>query len=201
MCSTPCRCGGATSTTTTPWRGRRIWPSPPATRRTSGAVDHGRIVRAQQASGRGAEGTLTGCRCAAASPGAIASIPIPSWAKKVFPDLPADQAHGAAVGRHLPPRSASPAAAGLRGPVAASTSPRWRAGWRSSTKLNFKSLRYTNSLGTDLTVELPEGHIWEAGNDVDPRRPDLYRQHPHGGGVHLPPEDRRQRRGCAPPCP
>lgn len=32
--------------------------------------------------------------------------------------------------------------------------------------LNFRSLHYTNSLGTDLTVELPEGHIWEAGNDV-----------------------------------
>ena len=31
---------------------------------------------------------------------------------------------------------------------------------------NFKSLHYTNSLGTDLTVELPEGHVWEAGNDV-----------------------------------
>ena len=32
--------------------------------------------------------------------------------------------------------------------------------------LKFKSLHYTNALGTDLTVELPEGHIWEAGNDV-----------------------------------
>ena len=32
--------------------------------------------------------------------------------------------------------------------------------------LNFRSLHYTNSLGTDLTVELPEDHIWEAGNDV-----------------------------------
>mgnify|MGYP001155862572 CR=1 FL=1 len=32
--------------------------------------------------------------------------------------------------------------------------------------LNFRSLHYTNSLGTDLTVELPEGHVWEAGNDV-----------------------------------
>ncbi|MCI9460359.1 MAG: aminopeptidase [Oscillibacter sp.] len=28
-----------------------------------------------------------------------------------------------------------------------------------------KSLHYTNSLGTDLTVELPEGHIWESGGD------------------------------------
>jgi len=33
-------------------------------------------------------------------------------------------------------------------------------------ELHFKSLHYTNSLGTDLTVQLPEKHIWEAGNDV-----------------------------------
>ena len=33
-------------------------------------------------------------------------------------------------------------------------------------QLNFQSLHYTNALGTDLTVQLPEGHIWEAGNDV-----------------------------------
>ena len=32
--------------------------------------------------------------------------------------------------------------------------------------LRFKSLHYTNALGTDLVVELPEGHVWEAGNDV-----------------------------------
>lgn len=31
--------------------------------------------------------------------------------------------------------------------------------------LNLKSLHYANSLGTDLTVELPEGHIWESGGD------------------------------------
>ena len=30
---------------------------------------------------------------------------------------------------------------------------------------NFKSLHYTNSLGTDLTVELPENHIWMAGSE------------------------------------
>ena len=27
---------------------------------------------------------------------------------------------------------------------------------------NFKSLHYTNSLGTDLTVDLPKEHIWTA---------------------------------------
>ena len=31
--------------------------------------------------------------------------------------------------------------------------------------LKLKSLHYTNSLGTDLTVDLPEGHIWESGGD------------------------------------
>ena len=31
--------------------------------------------------------------------------------------------------------------------------------------LHLKSLHYTNSLGTDLTVELPQDHIWEAGDD------------------------------------
>ena len=32
-------------------------------------------------------------------------------------------------------------------------------------KLNFVSLHYQNALGTDLTVRLPEGHIWEGGDD------------------------------------
>ena len=37
----------------------------------------------------------------------------------------------------------------------------------SCKKLNeskFKKLRYTNNLGTDFTIELPEKHIWESGN-------------------------------------
>ena len=39
---------------------------------------------------------------------------------------------------------------------------------RRKEKLNalrLKTLHYTNSLGTDLTVELPQDHIWEAGDD------------------------------------
>jgi aminopeptidase len=31
---------------------------------------------------------------------------------------------------------------------------------------NFKSLHYTNSLGTDLTIEMPENHLWLAVDDV-----------------------------------
>ncbi len=32
-------------------------------------------------------------------------------------------------------------------------------------ELNFKSLHYSNSLGTDLTVRLPENHIWIGGSE------------------------------------
>jgi aminopeptidase len=35
-------------------------------------------------------------------------------------------------------------------------------------ELNFKSLHYTNSLGTDLVIELPEGHLWLGGSDLTP---------------------------------
>ncbi|MDD6159642.1 MAG: aminopeptidase, partial [Oscillospiraceae bacterium] len=31
---------------------------------------------------------------------------------------------------------------------------------------NFKTLHYTNSLGTDLTVTLPENHVWAGGAEV-----------------------------------
>lgn len=33
-------------------------------------------------------------------------------------------------------------------------------------KYHFKYLHYTNSLGTDLTIQLPEDHLWAAGNSV-----------------------------------
>lgn len=33
---------------------------------------------------------------------------------------------------------------------------------------NFKYLKYRNALGTDLTIELPEGHIWLSGAEYTP---------------------------------
>ena len=33
---------------------------------------------------------------------------------------------------------------------------------------HFKYLHYTNSLGTDLTIELPDDHLWAAGNSETP---------------------------------
>ena len=34
---------------------------------------------------------------------------------------------------------------------------------------NFKSLHYTNSRGTDLTLELPENHVWMGGSEDTPK--------------------------------
>ena len=126
-------------------------------------VDHGRIVRAQQASGAALK-DFDRLQMCGGFPWCIASIPIPSWAKKVFPDLPADQAQERLWGAIF---------AAVRITGAGDCVEQWQAHIatlerrvKKLNQLNFKSLHYTNSLGTDLTVELPEGHIWEAGNDV-----------------------------------
>ena len=126
-------------------------------------VDHGRIVRAQQASGAALK-DFDRLQMCGGFPWCIASIPIPSWAKKVFPDLPADEAMEKLWDAIF---------AAVRITGAGDCVEQWQAHIATLERrveklnqLNFKSLRYTNSLGTDLTVELPEGHIWEAGNDV-----------------------------------
>ena len=53
---------------------------------------------------------------------------------------------------------------------------RWREHLKTlrerTEKLNayrFRSLHYQNSLGTDLTVELPEGHLWQSGEEKTPK--------------------------------
>ena len=124
-------------------------------------VDPDRIARSQRSSGEALreyrELTMSNT-----VPWCIGSIPIPSWARKVFPGCPDGEAveklweaifqavrvdgSGAAVDRwreHL---------AGLKGHMDRLNS------------LNLESLHYTNSLGTDLTIRLPEGHIWAAGS-------------------------------------
>ena len=64
-------------------------------------VDHSRIVRAQQASGRALK-DFDRLQMCGGFPWCIASIPIPSWAKKVFPDLAESEAMDKTVGGHLP---------------------------------------------------------------------------------------------------
>ena len=126
-------------------------------------VDGSRIIRAQQASGKALK-EFDRLQMCSGFPWCIASIPIPSWAKTVFPEDGEERAMERlwdAIFR----------AVRISGDGKAVE--KWQAHLKTlharMEKLNalkFKSLHYTNALGTDLTVELPEGHIWEAGNDV-----------------------------------
>ena len=126
-------------------------------------VDPDRIARSQRSSGEALK-EYRELTMSNTVPWCIGSIPIPSWARKVFPGCPEDEAveklweaifqtvrvdgSGAAVDRwreHL---------AGLKGHM------------DRLNGLNLESLHYTNSLGTDLTIRLLEGHIWAAGSSA-----------------------------------
>lgn len=92
----------------------------------------------------------------------VASVPTAAWARKVFPgksEADAIAALWAAIYKTVRVDQADPVKA-----------------WRShQAALNerlaflgdnaFASLRYKNSLGTDLTIALPKGHQWYGGGD------------------------------------
>lgn len=95
----------------------------------------------------------------------VASVPTPAWAKKVFPNETVEDAMA-----KLWDAIYESVRIGEPDPVAA-----WETHKEALKKqmnhlneLNFKSLHYTNSLGTDLVIELPEGHIWLGGSDLTP---------------------------------
>ena len=126
-------------------------------------VETGRIIRAQQASGKALK-DFDRLQMCGGFPWCIASIPIPSWAKTVFPDVSEDQAMERlwdAIFKAVRISGDGRAVEKWQKHLAT-----LHERMEKLNRLNFKSLHYTNSLGTDLTVELPEGHIWEAGNDV-----------------------------------
>ena len=126
-------------------------------------VENHRIIRAQQASGKALK-DFDRLQMCGGFPWCIASIPIPSWAKTVFPDASEDEAMNQlwdAIFRAV--RISGDGTAVEKWEQHLAT---LHQRLETMNQLNFKSLHYTNSLGTDLTVELPEGHIWEAGDDV-----------------------------------
>ena len=125
-------------------------------------VDTDRLIRAQKASGKALK-DFDRLQMCSGFPWCIASIPIPSWAKKVFPDCSEEEAMDKLW-------NAIFAAVRINGD--GKCVEKWQKHldtlherMEKLNRLKFKSLHYTNSLGTDLTVELPEGHIWEAGDD------------------------------------
>lgn len=126
-------------------------------------VDSGRMVRAQRAGGKALR-EFNNLQMCGGFPWCIASIPIPSWAKRVFPDAEENEA----VEKLWDAIFAAVRISGDGNAVE-----KWRrhidtlAQRREKlNRLNFKFLHYTNRLGTDLTVQLPEDHVWEAGDDV-----------------------------------
>ena len=126
-------------------------------------VDPDRLVRSQK-SGSVLRKTFDRLQMSNGFPWCIASVPIPSWAATVFPELPEDRAMEKLWDAIL--RSVR-----IQGDGTAVSA--WRQhldtlGRRTDllNKYHFKYLHYTNSLGTDLTIQLPEDHLWAAGNSV-----------------------------------
>ena len=98
------------------------------------------------------------------NPWCIESIHIPSWSKKVFPGVPEDEA----MKKLWDAIFTSVRISGKGDAVA-----RWRehiallkARVAKLNELHFASLHYTNSLGTDLTIRLPETHLWSGGDSL-----------------------------------
>ena len=97
-------------------------------------------------------------------PWCVASIPIVSWAKKVSPDLSDEEAVDDLWNKIF---------SALRIDGSGNAVERWREHiatlaerCEKLTSLAFKKLRYSNSIGTDLTIELPDNHVWLGGSEV-----------------------------------
>lgn len=98
-------------------------------------------------------------------PWCIASVPIKSWADRVFPDRENNVALlWDAIFEAVRIRGEGTAVAAWEAHLAS-----LRARTEQLNAYNFKSLHYKNSLGTDLTVMLPEGHIWMSGEEKTPK--------------------------------
>lgn len=95
----------------------------------------------------------------------VSAVPSRAWAKKVFPDLPEEEAmtqlweaifHALRIGDGDPVERWEKHGKRLRGKC------------DLLDQYQFVSLHYENSLGTDFTVGLPENHRWEGGTDTAP---------------------------------
>lgn len=93
----------------------------------------------------------------------VGSFPSLAWAEKAFPDRKGEDAVDAlwdAIFSVCRITGDGKAVERWREHVAATAR---RA--RALNEYQFASLRYANSLGTDLTVRLPENHVWAGGSE------------------------------------
>ena len=128
-------------------------------------VDPDRLVRSQK-SGSVLRKTFDRLQMANGFPWCVAGAPIAAWARKVFPDRSEGDAVAAlwdAILKTVRVTGDGNAEARWREHIALLTARKEKL-----NALRFKSLHYTNSLGTDLTIELPDDHLWAAGNSETP---------------------------------
>ena len=91
----------------------------------------------------------------------VVSVPTAGWAQKVFPGLAEEEAQARLwqeIFRTVRIEPDKDPAEAWKKHIAT-----LQKAAEFLNKKNFKVLHYSNSLGTDLTVELPEGHIWAGG--------------------------------------
>lgn len=120
-----------------------------------------RILRNQRSSARGLE-PFYRLQMSNGFPWCIGSVPIPSWAKRVFPGVPEEQAMAQlwdAIFKAVRITGRGDAVALWRRHDAM-----LKARMETLNELRLESLHYHNSLGTDLTIHLPQGHIWTGGS-------------------------------------
>ena len=126
-------------------------------------VDPDRLRRANAAAGRDLK-EFSRMQMSNAIPWCVVSVPIASWAMKVFPGLEKDEAVE---------RLWEEIFKAVRIKEGGDAVLEWRAHCerieglaRRMTEYDFEELHYKNSLGTDLTVKMPENHMWLAGGDI-----------------------------------
>ena len=126
-------------------------------------VDPDRIRRAQITSGKALEHYRQKMMSSECS-WCVCSVPSKAWSKLVFPELSEEEAVARMWEEIL-------ACCRVDGGDAIRN---WQDHIDELKKhvdilndYNFKTLRYRNLAGTDVTVDLPEGHYWEGGSEKD----------------------------------
>lgn len=125
-------------------------------------VDANRIQTWQRVSGKGTK-VWRDALDAGNFQWTIGAHPTRAWAEKVFPDKKGEAAIDALWDAIFSVCRITGDGKGVE---------RWKEHVENTARrskilndFNFKSLHYTNSKGTDLTIELPENHIWAGGAD------------------------------------
>lgn len=90
----------------------------------------------------------------------VVSAPNEPWARKMFPKLPPQEAVQA-----LKQAICKSMRLDTKDPLEALQENNKRIAERAArlNALQFKQLRYRNSIGTDFSIDLPENHIWQGG--------------------------------------